>query len=139
MKFIEKLKDILPISQKDKQTEEAPYENKADLAKLMMHVTIVSRGQGQTIVKFMQSVGSSAQFIFTGNGTANKQILDILNIADNKKDVVISLIKADLSPTIKQELDAFFAANKRNKGIGFSIPMTSIIGVNFYRFLTDSL
>ena len=39
----------------------------------------------------------------------------------------------------KKELEAFFKVSKRNRGIGFSIPMTSLIGMKLYQFLVDTL
>ena len=87
----------------------------------------------------MQSKGSPAQYVAIGNGTAQRKMLDILGIEDNKKEVVFSLIKEELIPDMKKDLEAFFISNKRNKGIGYSLDLTGIIGVKFYRFIADVL
>ena len=79
------------------------------------------------------------QFIEVGNGTANKNVLDILGIEDNAKEIIFALIKTELVKDARKELEAFFMASKKNKGIGFAIDLTSIIGVKLYRFLTNSL
>lgn len=117
----------------------ASYEETNDIKKLSVYVAIVNRGQGDAVTSLFQKNGSSAQFVILGNGTANKNVLDILGIEDNQKEVVLALIKRELIPDAKRELEAFFAASKRNKGIGFSIEMTSIIGVKLYRFLANVL
>lgn len=116
-----------------------PFEKKKDLEKLSIFVTIVNANLADTITKIFQGVGVSAQFVQRGQGTATKQIKDILGIEDNSKDVVFSIIKQSAIPDAKAELEAFFAASKKNKGIGFTIPMTSVTGVTVYKFLTNTL
>ena len=64
---------------------------------------------------------------------------DILGIEDNGKEIIISLIPNERIEEAKNELEAFFKVNKRNRGIGFSIPMTSLIGMKVYQFLTDKI
>lgn len=111
----------------------------SEAKKLLMFITIVSRGQGNYVLKLFESEGSNAQFVQYGEGTAQKEIRDILGIEDNTKEIVISLISEDKIESVKKELEAFFKISKRNRGIGFSIPMTSIIGMTLYQFLVDSL
>ena len=115
------------------------YENRADLEKLYVYVTIVNFGQSQNIINIFNLGGCSAQFIQVGNGTANKQIYDILGIEDNRKEVILSIVSRNQINSIKPELEAYFVASKRNKGIGFSIPMKSIIGVKLYQFLANKI
>lgn len=115
------------------------FEERKDIKKLCAFITIVNHGQSGPVVKIFQNGGVSTQFVETGYGTAEKQVLDILGIADNRKEIVISLVKQESLLDIKTELEAFFAANKRNRGIGFSIDMTSIIGVKVYQFLANMI
>ena len=114
-------------------------EEREDLKKLSVFVVVVNRGLADPICKLFQHAGSNAQFIQRGNGTAIKEIRDILGIEDTSKDIIFSIIKKEAIEELKPELNAFFMASKYNKGIGFSIPMTSIIGVKLYQFFTDSL
>lgn len=118
---------------------EKNFDETNDIKKLLLYVTIVNRGQGNAVVSLFQKCGSSAQFIQLGNGTATKDVYDILGIENNEKDVVLCLIKQELIEDTKKELAAFFAMSKRNRGIGFSIELKSMIGVRLYRFLTDTL
>ena len=107
--------------------------------KLLMFITIVNRGQGNYVLKLFESEGANAQFVQYGEGTAQKEIRDILGIEDNTKEIIVSLISEDKIESAKKELEAFFKISKRNRGIGFSISMTSLIGMKLYQFLTDSL
>ena len=118
---------------------ETSYDKTHELKKLKVYIAIVNRGQGQTISFLMQKYSSAAQFISVGNGTAVKEITDILGIEDNGKDVVFALIREDKISDMILDLEEYFAMNKgKNRGIGFSIRMTSMIGVKLYKFLTDT-
>ncbi len=120
-----------------KQSES--FEKTNDIKKLSLYVTIVNKGQANAVISLFQKMGSSLQFVQVGNGTANKNVLDILGIEDNAKEVVFCVIKKDLVNDAKRELEAFFVASKKNKGIGFAIDLTTLIGVKLYRFLTNTL
>lgn len=124
---------------KKENTELESNVSKTDIKKLYMFITIVNRGQGNFVLKLFESEGANAQFVQYGEGTAQKEIRDILGIEDNSKEIIISLISQDKIDSAKRELEAFFKVSKRNRGIGFSIPMTSLIGMKFYQFLVDTL
>ena len=124
---------------KKENTEFESNVSKTDIKKLSMFITIVDRGQGNFVLKLFESEGANAQFVQYGEGTAQKEIRDILGIEDNSKEIIISLISQDKIDSAKKELEAFFKVSKRNRGIGFSIPMTSLIGMKFYQFLVDTL
>ena len=123
---------------KVKQAEES-FEKTNDIKKLCLYVTIVNKGQANAVTSLFQRIGSSMQYIEVGNGTANRNVLDILGIEDNAKEIVFALIKEELVKDATKELEAFFMASKKNKGIGFKVDLTSMIGVKLYRFLTNSL
>ena len=118
---------------------EQSFEKTNEIKKLCLYVTIVNKGQANAVTSLFQRIGSSLQYVEVGNGTANKNVLDILGIEDNAKEIVFAVIKEELVKDAARELEAFFMANKKNKGIGFKVDLTSMIGVKLYRFLTDSL
>ena len=124
---------------KKENTELKSNVSQTDIKKLSMFITIVNRGQGNFVLKLFESEGANAQFVQYGEGTAQKEIRDILGIEDTSKEIIISLISQDKIDSAKRELEAFFKVSKRNRGIGFSIPMTSLIGMKFYQFLVDTL
>lgn len=127
------------LNKKKTETNTEVEQETSEVKKLSMFITIVNRGQGNFVIKILEAEGSNAQFVQHGVGTAQKEIRDILGIEDNSKEVIISLIRNDKIENVKRELEAFFRINKRNRGIGFSIPMTSLIGMKVYQFLTDTL
>lgn len=116
-----------------------PYEKRDDIKKLHLYITIVNFGQSASIISILSQLGSNAQFVQIGRGTAGKQIREILGIEDNRKEIIFSIVSENMIEDVKKELNAFFVASRHNKGIGFSIPMTSIIGIQIYKFLSNSL
>lgn len=127
---------------KKRQTIETKNEFQLDetkLKKISMFITIVNRGQGNYVLKIFEQEGANAQFVQLGEGTAQKEVRDILGLDDNEKEIIISLITNERIESVKSELEAFFRINKRNRGIGFSIPMTSLIGMKVYQFLIDRI
>lgn len=118
---------------------EQSFEKTNEIKKLCLYVTIVNKGQANAVTSLFQRMGSALQYVEVGNGTANKNVLDILGIEDNAKEIVFAVIKEELVKDAARELQAFFMASKKNKGIGFKVDLTSMIGVKLYRFLTNSL
>ena len=126
------------FKKKENQKELPPLDSIVQ-KKLLLFITIVGKGQSKPVMKIFERGGSSAQFIQRGEGTAQKEIYNILGIEEVDKDIVFSFISEDKIPDIKNELNAFFLVSKKNRGIGFSIPLSSIIGVRVYQFLANTV
>ena len=124
-----------------KKTEEKkqPFEERPDLKKIKFYIIIVNYGQGQNIVKLLKANHASAQFVQFGEGTATKQVRNILSIEDNRKEIIYSFLREDLVNEFKKDLDAYFASSKRNAGVGFTIELDTIVGVKLYKFLTQTV
>lgn len=116
---------------------ESKYENRDDIKKLSLYITIVDKGNSGAITRLFERLGVSVQFVEMGQGTAIKEIREILGIEDTAKEIIYSFIKKESVSDATKELEAFFAISKRNRGIGFCVPLTSIIGVRVYEFLSN--
>jgi hypothetical protein len=51
--------------------------------------------------------------------------------------VILSVIRAEKAAATLKELQNKFDTVKNGKGIAFTVPMSSVIGVTAYRFLAD--
>lgn len=142
-KKVEKpVKEIASKKAKKKESskkEDPAFETRSDIKKLVLYTVIVPRGQGENIIRIFKANKSSAQFVQYGEGTASNAIRDILGSEDTKKDIVYSLVREDAVPDIKKELDVYFIASKRNRGIAYTISLTSIVGVKLYKFFTQTV
>ncbi len=117
--------------------KEKTFQETHDIKKLFLYVCIVNEHNSSAVINIAKRLESNVQFVQHGEGTANRQIMDILGIEENNKEIVISILKEEKLNDMRLEMEAFFASSKRNKGIGFSIPMTSIVGVTIYQLLAN--
>lgn len=127
------------FKRKKQEINELPTLDNVVQKKLSLFVTIVSEGLAPIVIRLFERGGSSAQFVQRGEGTAQKEIYDILGIENNGKDIIFSFLSEDKIDDMKKELAAFFAANRRNKGIGMVVPLSGIIGVRVYQFLANTV
>ncbi|MBO6280564.1 MAG: hypothetical protein J6M95_03180 [Bacilli bacterium] len=136
----EKKVKVKAKKEKEVQGEEhRAFETRPDIKKIVLYTVIVPRGQGENIIRIFKANKSSAQFLQYGEGTASNAIRDILGVEDTKKDIVYSFVREETVPDIKKEIDAYFVASKRNKGIAYTIQLSSIVGVKMYKFLTQTV
>ncbi len=122
-----------------KEETYTPFEKREDLKKLVYYVVIVNYGQADNIIRIFKNRGSTAQFVQIGEGTANSKVKEILNIEDTRKEVVCSVVREDRVKEIKEELEAYFASSRKNNGVGFTLELSSIVGVKLYKFFTQTI
>ena len=110
---------------------------KPQTKKLSLFITIVNKGNGDAIVKLLSQFDCALSIVHIGEGTANASISEILGFNDNRKDVVISIVRKEKIPDIKLEIESFFLSHKKNKGVAFSIPLSAVVGTNTYHLLAN--
>ncbi len=106
--------------------------------KLKLLITVVNRVKSEYYADLIQSFGVNMQLFVSALGTAKTQALEYLGLNDDRKSVMIGAVRADRADEILSALDERFKTIKNGKGIAFTIPMSSVIGVSAYRFLADS-
>lgn len=124
---------------KAKQEKEESFSERKDLAKLSLYVVICNKGQSGAVTRLLTNCGSVAQFVQRGRGSATIQIRDILGIEDNAKNIIITVFRDEDLENVTKEMKAFLLASRKTGGVGFSIPLSSIIGIRIYSFLADFL
>ena len=120
-----------------KKEVKLPYDKTNEIKPLVAYFAIVNQGNAGAVIDIFRRAGSTASFVQFGTGTASKHVRDILGIEDNRKEIVVSIIREELLKEATVELEAFYAASKRNKGIGFSVSLTGLSGVRMYQFLAN--
>ena len=78
------------------------------------------------------------QLLVLGRGTARAEIMRYLGLDDSQKTVIISVVQAEKAEAIMGALGDKFKTIKNGKGIAFTVPMSSIIGVAIYGFLSNN-
>ena len=92
--------------------------------KLQLLVTIVNRKKAEFYADFLQEFEVNMQLSFAG-------------LSDSEKSVIFSIIKEEKSQAALKALEEKFTSIKNGKGIAFTVPMTGVIGVAIYQFLSN--
>ena len=112
--------------------------NGADIKKLKLRVTVVDRNKGEFYLDVISQFDVNCQLILGGVGTAQSEWVELLGL-NNNKAVILSVVREDRTDAVMDCLEEKRAAQRRGQGlVAFAIPMSSVIGVNLYRFLSDN-
>lgn len=108
---------------------------KKKIEKLMLLFTVVSHGKSNLFADFLEENGVNVQFMLRGEGMHPKKFHEMLDY--KKKCVLISFIGEDKAKTIISKLEDKFETVKYSYGACWTVPLSSIIGVQAYKFLVD--
>lgn len=113
-----------------------PYEETSNLEKIKIFISIVPHGTAGGLVKMLERVGVNYCVITQGEGTGAKFVPNL--VTDNKKQIVFSFVKESYTEAVTAVLKERFSVSKASNGISFSIPLTSVMGVSIYKFLSNT-
>lgn len=114
-----------------------PTANSDAFKKLKLLVTVVNRSKTEFYMDLLSGFEVNFQTAVLGQGTASSEAMYVLGLADSDKGVIFSVLREDKATEAMQALEDKFQAIKKGKGIAFTIPLTSVIGVAIYRFLSN--
>ena len=109
-----------------------------NIKKLKVLITIVNRSKALFYTDLLEQYEINMQMTLYGNGTANSEMLGLLGLVETEKAVIMSIVREDKIKDIKMVLTEKFDKVKDGKGIAYTIPMQSIIGVSIYQFLANN-
>ena len=101
--------------------------------KLLMLVTIVARNKAEFYEDYILGFEANACFSLSAFGTAPMSF----GMTDINKAVIISVIRDDMEKTVLEGLEEKFKSVRGGKGVAFTVPLTSTIGVLIYQFLSN--
>ena len=111
--------------------------NETAIKKLKLLFTVVDRTKGEFYTDVLSQFSVNCQLVLPGMGTAASDLVELLGL-NLHKAVVISVVREDLVDTIMNTLEEKFATIRNGKGVAFAVPLSSVIGVNMYQFLSDN-
>ena len=111
--------------------------NGADIKKLKLLFTVVDRSKAEFYLDFISQYEVNCQLVVSGMGTATSQFVDMLGL-NLHKAVVLSAGREDRVEELLNMLEEKFMTIKNGKGVAFAVPLSSVIGVNMYQFLSDN-
>ena len=123
---------------KNKVIKETKKESKYQgLKKLKLLVTVIERSKTSFYIDLLEEFEVNFQFVIMGQGTATNEIKSSLGIIDNDKTVIFSVIREDNEKKILNKLEDKFNVIRNGKGIAYTIPFDSVVGVFAYSYLAN--
>ncbi len=107
------------------------------IKKLKLLFTVVDRPKGEFYLDVISQFDVNCQLVMGGLGTAQSELVELLGLEPHKA-VILSVVREDMVEAVMNTLEDKFATIRNGKGIAFAVPLSSVIGVNLYQFLSDN-
>ena len=111
--------------------------NESAIKKLKLLFTVVERSKAEFYLDVLSQFEVNYQMVISGKGTANSDLLDMLGL-NPQKAVILSVVREDRVDEILKCMEDKFTTIRQGKGISFAVPLSSVIGVNMYQFLSNN-
>ena len=111
--------------------------NESAIKKLKLIFTVVDRQKGEFYLDVISQFEVNCQLVVSGLGTATSQFVDMLGL-NLQKAVILSVVREDQMDALLNKIEEKFATIKNGKGVAFAVPLSSVIGVKNYRFLSNN-
>ena len=111
--------------------------NESAIKKLKLLLTVVDRPKGEFYLDVISQFDVNCQLAMSGMGTAASELVELLGLEPHKA-VILSVAREDKVDEIMNCLEDKFSTIRNGKGISFTVPLSSVIGVNLYQFLSDN-
>ncbi len=115
----------------------APFEQREKVYPLSVFFTIVGRNQSHYYENAYQEAGASMSLTLYAHSMPPQEILALLGEMETKKDIVVTVCRSELIPTLKQIAQERFDVSRAAKGVAFACPIDAVQGIAVYRFLAD--
>ena len=111
--------------------------NGSDIKKLKLLFTVVERPKAEFYQDTLSQYEVNCQMVMAGLGTAKSELIDLLGLNIHKA-VLLSVVREDRMNEVMKCLEGKFTTIKNGKGFAFAVPLSSVIGVNTYQFLSNN-
>ena len=126
------------MQEKNVKNTKRNKQSATHVKKLKILITIVNKSKTEYFVDLIQNHEVNVQMVLQAHGTANAEMLNLLGLLGSEKSVIISAIREDKVSKVLVELEEKFRSIKHGSGIAYTIPMSSIVGVAVYGFLSNN-
>ena len=111
--------------------------NDSAIKKLKLLFTVVDRPKGEFYLDVISQFDVNCQMVVGGLGTATSDLVELLGLEPHKA-VILSVVREDQMDAVMNCLEDKFSSIRNGKGVSFAVPLSSVIGVNLYQFLSDN-
>lgn len=111
--------------------------NESAIKKLKLLFTVVDRAKAEFYLDVLSQFEVNCQMVTSGKGTAHSDLIEMLGLNIHKA-VILSVVREDMVDPVLKCLEEKFSTIRKGKGIAFAVPLSSVIGVNVYQFLSNN-
>ena len=111
--------------------------NESAIKKLKLLFTVVDRAKAEFYLDVLSQYEVNCQMVTGGMGTAQSELINMLGLNIHKA-VILSVVREDVVDRLMNALEDKFRTIKKGKGVAFAVPLSSVIGVNLYQFLSNN-
>ena len=105
-------------------------DNNSGLEQWVLLCTVVNFGVGSKVMNILRQQGVTGGTIFLGKGTVKYHLLEILDLTDIRKEIVLSVTVPSIADRALEALNKHLAFDKPHHGIAFSISVKAQVGVH---------
>ena len=116
----------------------ASTNSKVSSGKLELLITVVNRNKAELYQDLLQEYEVNMQLACNARGTAKSQTLALLGLEQSPKTAIFSIIKEEKVKDALAMLETKFHTIKNGAGVAYTVPLTSVIGVAIYGFLSNN-
>ena len=106
--------------------------------KLKLLVTVVNKSKAEFYMDLLHAFEVNLQMQMNAQGTAGSEMLHYLGLEQSEKRVIFSIIREERAEEALKALEERFATLKGGKGIAYTVPLSGVIGVAIYQFLSNN-
>ena len=117
-------------------SKEIKKEKLTSTKKLLRLVTIIKKNKADYYLDLIESCGVNLQMSTIGNGTTKSAIF---SDEVGTKGIIFSVITEDMEKRVLGVLKQKFQEVKDGKGVAWTIPFSSVMGVTFFNFLSNNV
>ena len=128
---------LIKKTRKNKTAEQVSEPVDNGFKKLKLLIPVVNRRKTELFMDLLTAYEVNFQTSVLAQGTARSETLYMLGLEDSDKSVIFSIVREDKARDAMQMLEEKFNTIKDGKGIAFTVPMSSVVGVAIYRFLSN--
>ena len=111
--------------------------NDSAIKKLKLLFTVVDRPKAEYYLDVLSQFDVNFQMVVGGLGTANSELVELLGLEPHKA-VILSVMRENRVEEAMNCLEEKFTTIRNGRGIAFAVPLSRVIGVNLYQFLSDN-
>ncbi len=104
--------------------------NNSENEQWVLLCAVVNFGAGSKVMNILRQQGVTGGTIFLGKGTVKSHLLEILDLTDIRKEIVLSVTVPSIADRALEALNQQMAFHKPHHGIAFSISVANQIGVH---------